>query len=87
MPLLQKAGVSEEGIETVRTVMAGYIPSDLDKEIGEGEKGLSWRLWKVLRLVDCMTKDIKVPDEVFDAVRGILDERQIVELGKSMSCV
>jgi len=27
-----------------------------------------------------MTKEIKVPDEVFDAVRGILDERQIVEL-------
>jgi hypothetical protein len=62
--------------------MAGYIPSDLEKETGEGEKGLSWRLWKVLRLVDCMTKEIKVPDAVFEAVRGILDERQMVELGK-----
>jgi hypothetical protein len=82
MPLLLKAGVSQEGIETVRTVMAGYIPSNLGKEIGEGEKGLSWRLWKVLRVVDCMTKEIKVPDEVFEAVRAILDERQIVELGK-----
>jgi hypothetical protein len=29
-----------------------------------------------------MTKNIKVPDEVFHAVRGLLDERQVVELGK-----
>ena len=82
MPLLQKAGVSEEGIETVRTVLAGYVPSHLEKEVGEGEKGLSWRLWKILRFVDCMTKEIRVPDTVFKAVRGILDERQVVELGK-----
>lgn len=83
MPLLLKAGVSEEGIETVRTVMAGHIPSNLEKEVEQGAKGLSWRLWKVLRFVDCMTKEIKVPDGVFEAVRGILDERQVVELGRS----
>jgi len=33
-----------------------------------------------LSFVDCMTKDVKVPDAVFDKVRKILDERQIVEL-------
>lgn len=74
-PLLRKAGVSEEGVETVRTVIPGYVGKD-------GEKGLSARLWAVLRFVDCMTKDIKVPDEVFEGVKRLLDERQVVELGK-----
>jgi alkylhydroperoxidase family enzyme len=73
-PLLEEAGVSEEGVETVRTAMAGYVGK-------EGEKGLSAKHWAVLRFVDCMTRDIKVPDEVFDAVRRILSEQQIVELG------
>ena len=75
MPLLKKAGVSEEGIETVRTVMPGYVGKD-------GEKGLSVKLWSVLAFVDCMTKDVKVPDEVFARVRALLDERQVVELGE-----
>jgi len=73
VPLLRNAGVSAEGAETVRTVIAGYTGKD-------GEKGLSGKLWDVLSFVDCMTKDVKVPDAVFDKVRKILDERQIVEL-------
>ncbi|KAF2418901.1 4-carboxymuconolactone decarboxylase family protein [Tothia fuscella] len=73
MPLLKKAGVSEEGIETVRTVMPNYVGTN-------GEKGLSKRLWTVMRYVDAMTKDVKVSDEVFEGVRAMLDERQMVEL-------
>jgi alkylhydroperoxidase family enzyme len=75
VPLLEKAGVSKEGIETVRTIVPGYVGKD-------GEKGLSREHWSVLQFVDCMTKDIKVPNEVFEGVRKLLDERQIVELGK-----
>ena len=74
-PLLEKAGVSKEGVETVRTIVAGYVGKD-------GEKGLSAKYWAVLRLVDAITKDIQVPDSVFDPIRKILDDRQIVELGK-----
>lgn len=74
MPLLKKAGVSDEGIETVRTAEAGRRGRDR-----EGE--LSGRLWKVMRYVDAMTKEVKVSDEVFEAVRDELkDERQVVEL-------
>jgi len=72
-PLLIKAGMSEVGVETVRTIVQGYKGKD-------GEKGLSGNYWAVLRLVDAITKDVQVPDEVFDPVRKVLDERQIVEL-------
>jgi len=75
-PLLKKAGVSDEGVETVRTAEAGSVPK------GEGEeRGLSAKMWKVMRYVDAMTKDVKVSDEVFEAMKNELnDERQVVEL-------
>jgi alkylhydroperoxidase family enzyme len=41
MPLLKKAGVSDEGIETVRTAEAGRHGRD-------GEGGLSGRMWNVM---------------------------------------
>jgi alkylhydroperoxidase family enzyme len=75
VPLLRQAGISEQGCETVRSVMAGYEGSD-------GEGGLSRKQWLVLRYVDAMTKDVKVTDRVFagarDAVNG--DERSMIEL-------
>jgi alkylhydroperoxidase family enzyme len=75
MPLLKKAGVSDEGIETVRTAMPHLTGND-------GEKGLDGRLWSVMNYVDAMTKEIKVSDDVFDGVKRILDERQMVELSE-----
>jgi alkylhydroperoxidase family enzyme len=76
MPLLKKAGVSDEGIETVRTAEAGRQGRD-------GEGGLSGRMWDVMRYVDAMTKDVKVSDEVFEAVKNEMrDERQVVELSR-----
>jgi alkylhydroperoxidase family enzyme len=75
MPLLKKAGVSDEGIETVRTAMPGLT--------GEaGEKGLDGKHWATMRLVDAMTKDVKVSDEIFEGVRGFLNNRQVVELSE-----
>lgn len=73
--LLRRSGVSEEGIETVRTAMPHL--SGLP-----GDKGLDGRLWAAMRYVDAMTKDVKVPDEVFEAMRQTLDDRQVVELSK-----
>ncbi len=75
-PLLKKAGVSDEGVETVRTAEPGATPK------GSGEdRGLSQRMWKVMRYVDAMTKDVSVSDEVFEAMKNELnDERQVVEL-------
>ncbi|KAF2404289.1 hypothetical protein EJ06DRAFT_546223 [Trichodelitschia bisporula] len=73
MPLLKKAGVSDEGIETVRTAIVHLTGKP-------GEKGLDARLWAVMNYVDVMTKDVQVPDATFDTLRQILDSRQIVEL-------
>ena len=73
-PLLKKAGLGDEGIETVRTAEAGRKGRD-------GEGGLSERMWNVMRYVDAMTKEVKVSDEVFEAVKKEMnDERQVVEL-------
>jgi alkylhydroperoxidase family enzyme len=74
-PLLHAAGVSAQGVETVRTAKVGRMGR-------EGEGGLSLTQWKVMRVVDEMTKSVKVKDGTFDALRGVLNERQIVELGE-----
>lgn len=80
MPLLKKSGISDEGIETVRTVIPHY-KGELE------EKGLDGRLWAVLRYTDAMTKDVKVPDEVFANIQRILDDRQVVELSKHVPSI
>ena len=71
-PLMKKAGVSEEGAETVRTAARG--------EKGEGG-GLSRELWVVLRYCDAVT-DLKVDDALFGEVKEVLggDERMCLEL-------
>lgn len=75
-PLLKQAGVSEEGLETVRTAEPHHVAKG-------AEGGLSERLWKVMRYADAMTKDVAVSDEVFKAVKDELnDEKQVVELSK-----
>ncbi|KAJ4323714.1 hypothetical protein N0V84_004189 [Fusarium piperis] len=72
-PLLKKAGVTDEGVETVRTAAPGRKGSD-------GEGGLSARLWDLMRYVDAVTKDVNVSDEVFEAMRKHLDnDRQVFE--------
>lgn len=73
MPLLKKAGVSEEGIETVRTAEARRQGRDR-------EGGLSARIWNIMHYIDTITKDVKVSDQVFHAMMNELDdESQVVE--------
>lgn len=72
-PLLRKAGVSTEGVETVRTAEEG-------RKGRPGEGGLDERLWTVLRYTDEMTRKVKVQDVTFEAIKRLFNERQIVEL-------
>jgi alkylhydroperoxidase family enzyme len=78
-PLLRKAGVGPEGLETVRTAPVGKAGKD-------GEGGLSSTLWAVLRYVDDMTRSVKVRDDVFEGVKRLFNDRQMVELSKSCAC-
>jgi alkylhydroperoxidase family enzyme len=63
-PLMRKAGVSEEGAETVRTAERGRVGK-------EGEGGLSGRLWVVMAYCDAVT-DMVVDDGGFERVKGVL---------------
>lgn len=75
-PLLHKAGVSIEGVETVRT-------AETEKAGRDGEGGLSEKHWRVLRYTDEMTTKVKVKDETFKAVREVLhSDQQMVDLSK-----
>jgi len=79
-PLLKKAGVGDEGVETVRTAVKGEQPPE--SSLGDFYKGLSRKQWKVMRYVDAVTRDISVSDEVFEDMKTALegDERKVVEL-------
>jgi hypothetical protein len=69
MPLLKKAGVSEEGIETIGTAEAG-------RQGREGEGGLSARMWNIMHYIDAMTNDVKVSDQVCHAMMSELDDER-----------
>jgi len=69
-PLARAGGVKEEGMEILK----------MDKcEKGQGD-GLSEKQWATVRFTDEMTRNVKVPDEVFDELRKWFDEKEIVEL-------
>ena len=82
-PLLRKAGLGSEGLETVRTAAEG-------RQGGDGEGGLSGVHWAALAYIDEMTRKVQVSDRTFEGVRRYFDERQIVELSEcrlSLSCL
>jgi len=80
-PLLHKAGISIEGVETVRT-------AEVEKVGRDGEGGLSEKHWRVLRYTDEMTTKVKVKDETFEAARKVLDsDQQMVDLSKSITFI
>lgn len=46
----------------------------------ERREGVSEVQWAVLRFTDAMTRRVKVEEEVFDEVKGVLGETGVVEL-------
>jgi AhpD family alkylhydroperoxidase len=65
-PFALQAGVTEQQLAS----LANWRQSDL---FGARERA-------VLEYADTMTRDVKVPDSTFDALRSHFDEREIVEL-------
>jgi len=51
----------------------------------EEGSGISEKMWLVVRFSDAMTRDVRVGDELFEEVRKVLDEREVVELTATVS--
>jgi alkylhydroperoxidase family enzyme len=68
-------------------VKAGVPQAHLDAlKRGEKAPGLSPADLAVLNYAEAMTKTIRVPDEVFAAVRKHFAERELVELSLTVGC-
>lgn len=67
VPHALKAGMPQGKIDALREA----LPADADFTSVERD---------IIRLTDTMTRDIEVPDAVFDAVRRHFDEQQTVDL-------
>ncbi|KAI0386993.1 AhpD-like protein [Hypomontagnella monticulosa] len=89
-PLAVAAGVRESGMGVVKReklVEEGKEEGEEGKEGGEEkakkealQAGLSEKEWAVLRYADEMTRNVRVPDAVFEALRAVCDEREVVEV-------
>ncbi|KAI0880272.1 AhpD-like protein [Annulohypoxylon maeteangense] len=81
-PLARQAGVGEAGMRVVgREVLVPEGEGEGEKVKKEAlEAGLGEREWAVLRYADEMTRAVKVSDEVFELVRGVFSEREVVEV-------
>lgn len=83
-PILEASGgLSAEGIEFVKT--AGVEEGSLE---GFGERGrelLGERHWAVLRYTDAMTRGCVVPQPVFEGLKAVFSEREVVEVTSTVA--
>lgn len=81
-PLAKKGGVSDEGMEVLKREKCER------KGNGDGNgdsEGLSGKQWAVIRYTDEMTRNVRVPEEVFEELKKWFDEKEIVELTATVS--
>ncbi|KAL2834398.1 AhpD-like protein [Aspergillus cavernicola] len=72
-PLLVEAGVKDCVLDVLRGESVDYLQMVTDGVISVEES-------VVLRYTDAMTTDVRVSDEVFDAVRGCFCDRDVIEI-------
>ena len=72
-PLALEAGVDDNLMALVKRGREWDLSGMQDMECGTLR-------WTVLRYVDCMTLNVKVPDPLFEDVRGWFNEKELVEL-------
>lgn len=77
-PLALKGGLSRGALEAVKS--AEVVPRGGRERAGEGERALSRVEWAVLCLTDQMTREVKVDEEVFAEVRGLLGDTGVMEM-------
>ncbi|RYP63772.1 hypothetical protein DL771_009133 [Monosporascus sp. 5C6A] len=77
-PLARAAGVPEAALAA-----GGVVRREGPLTEGDGEwraAGLSEKTWAALCVADEMTRDVRVRDETFDALRRCCSEREVVEV-------
>lgn len=82
-PLALKAGVTTTQLEEVKTIpISTFTPEG--KFINNTKKpdgsSLTDFQWDTLRFTDAMTKNVKVDDPIFEAIKSQFSEREVVEL-------
>ncbi|KAI1308568.1 AhpD-like protein [Xylaria venustula] len=77
-PLAAAAGLGPRALEVVKKGDLGGVSEEERK--GAEEDGLGVREWAVLRYADEMTRLVRVSDGTFEGLRGVCDEREVVEV-------
>ncbi|KAL2074093.1 hypothetical protein VTL71DRAFT_7871 [Oculimacula yallundae] len=76
-PLAKEGGVSEEGMKTL---------GKRDVSGKEGGEGLNEKQWATVRYADAMTRDVKVPESVFEELKSLFSEQEVVEITATVAC-
>ncbi|RYP14971.1 hypothetical protein DL767_010367 [Monosporascus sp. MG133] len=82
-PLALAAGVSGEAMAAggvVRREAALSVGKEEEEEEEWRRVGLSEKMWAALCVADEMTRNVRVRDETFDALRRCCSEREVVEV-------
>lgn len=72
-PLARRGGVSDEG-------MAVLVREDVLEGGPAAGRGLDERMWAVVRYTDEMTRNVRVPDDVFAELRRLFSDQEVVEI-------
>ncbi|OGM49073.1 hypothetical protein ABOM_002320 [Aspergillus bombycis] len=72
-PLLMEGGCSAEAVAVVRDAQAD-IPQKAQEKVLSPEEAA------VLKYTDAMTKTVTVPDDVFQELKGLFNDREVVEI-------
>ncbi|ROV93921.1 hypothetical protein VSDG_06311 [Cytospora chrysosperma] len=88
-PLAAAAGVPAAALELLKARPGALGVNAAASPGGDGEGargGLDERQWAVLCLADEMTRNVEVADETFAVVRGLFEEREVVEIVATVAC-
>ncbi|KAF5507772.1 hypothetical protein CGCA056_v013231 [Colletotrichum aenigma] len=77
-PLAVKAGVPTAGMDAIKT--------EAPLELSARPEVLSEQQWAVLVYADEMTRNVRVKDETFAVLKGLFNEREVVEITTTVAC-
>lgn len=59
----------------------------INDALGGRKEGLSEKQWAAVRFAESMTKDVKVPKDVFEGIRRFLNDQQMVEITATVAAL